>query len=109
MAKTKVPTKPEARPVNPTEVAVAYDLFDLPTAFHKAGLAGLVLLLESLKARRVLKDGDVKSQLNPTSATISFTEPLLQKLMDDVYDARVVEVSVRSKWQGAELKREESV
>jgi len=109
MGKTKVSTKPKARPADPTQVVVTYDLFDLPTAFHKAGLAGLVLLLESLKARRVLKDGDVKCELHSTSATISFTEPLVQKLMDDVYDARVVEVSVRSKWQGAELKREEPV
>ena len=98
-----------AKKPDPTEVTVTYDLFDLPTAFHKAGLAGLVLLIESLKARKLLTGEDARYAVTPTTATVTFTESLLQRLMDDLYDARVVEVAVKAKWAGAEVKREEMV
>jgi CRISPR-associated protein Cmx8 len=106
MGKVKVPKPKLAEPI---EVVVRYDLFDLPTAFHKAGLAGLILLIESLKARRELKASESKYEVSETAAIVTFTEHLVRKLMDDVYDARVVEVAVKSKWQGAEVKREETV
>lgn len=109
MAKTRQPRAPRTKPSEPTEVVVRYDLSLLPTAFHKAGLAGLVLLIESLKARQVLTAGEAKYTMTPTEVTARLTAALLQKLMDDLYDARVVEVAVRSKWQGAEVKREELV
>ena len=44
MAKAKTPAKLKSAPTEPVDVVVSYDLFDLPTAFHKAGLAGLILL-----------------------------------------------------------------
>ena len=109
MAKTKTPAKPKMKLAEPTEVEVTYDLFDLPTAFHKAGLAGLVMLITSLKERRLLNKENVKCELTPTCATVTFTKSLIQHLMDDLYDARIVEVAVRSKWQGATVKREETV
>jgi len=107
MAKVKSPPKPKGKA--PIEIVVNYDLFDLPTAFHKAGLAGLVLLIESLKVRHVLTEGEAKYEMTSTCVTVTFTDVLIQKLMDDVYDAKVVEVSVKSKWPGADLKREETV
>ncbi len=109
MAKAKAAPKPKGAKSVPTEVVVTYDLFDLPTAYHKAGLAGLVLVIESLKARNVLTDETAKYIMTPTRVTVTFTEPMVQALMDDVYGARVVEVKVKSKWAGAELKREETV
>lgn len=98
-----------AKITEPNEVEVRYDLPSLPTPFHKAGLAGLVLLIESLKARQVLTADEAKYTMTPTGVTVTFTETLLQKLMDDLYDAREVEVAVKSKWQGAVIKREEWV
>ncbi|AWM37104.1 hypothetical protein GobsT_49750 [Gemmata obscuriglobus] len=109
MAKTKQPPTPKSKSGDPSEVEVRYDLSVLPTAFHKAGLAGLVLLIESLKQRRALTAEETKCTVAATEVTVTFTEPLLQKLMDDLYDAREVEVAVKSKWQGAEVKREETV
>ena len=106
MGKARAPRAPAAEP---TEVEVRYDLFDLPTAFHKAGLAGLVLLIESLKARHQLTDDEAQYTATATCATVTFTKTLLRKLMDELYDARVVEVAVRSKWPGAVVKREEMV
>jgi CRISPR-associated protein Cmx8 len=106
MAKSKQ-LKPNS--ADPTEVTVTYDLFDLPTAFHKAGLAGLLLLIQSLRQRNILTEFQSRYALAPTSATVTFTEPILQLLMDDLYDASIIEVAVKSKWQGATVKREEVV
>ncbi len=103
--------KAKAPPI--TSVVVRYDLFDLPTAQHKAGLAGLVLQIRSM-AERAAKGGPPKgeevpviAELTPTSATITFTEKAVQGLFDDLYDAQVVEVAVRSRWPGQVPKREE--
>lgn len=97
---------PRAKPAEPTEVVVRYDLTDLPTAFHKAGLAGLILLIDSLKTRKVVTDDEAKYDLSATAATVTFTELGVRKLMDDIYDARTIEVAVKSKWQGAKAARE---
>ena len=35
------------------QVTLTFELFDLPSAQHKAGLAGLLILLESLHSRAV--------------------------------------------------------
>ncbi len=48
---------------------------------------------------------EAKYQASATSATVVFNEVLLQKLMDDVYDAEPKEVAVKNKWQGADLAR----
>ena len=47
----KSTTKPKA--ANPAQVTITYDLFDLPTAQHKAGLAGLLLQIESMQSRKL--------------------------------------------------------
>jgi CRISPR-associated protein Cmx8 len=93
-----------------TSITVKYDLFDLPTAQHKAGLAGLLLQLDSMKARNLPEDAipQVAGQ-TPTTAAIHFTEKSVQALFDDLYDATAEEVVVKSKWQGAKPKREEEV
>ena len=46
MAKTRT----KAEPI--TSVTIPYDLFDLPTAQHKAGLAGLILQIRSMEDAR---------------------------------------------------------
>jgi CRISPR-associated protein Cmx8 len=94
------------------EVVLKYDLFDLPTAQHKAGLAGLILQVRSMAARRLpaeLIPEVIEGQLTPTSAAFRFTERSVQGLFDDLYDARVVEVAVKAKWPGEAPKREEVV
>lgn len=79
-------------------IRVQYDLFELPTPQHKAGLAGFVLLVESLKQRGV---GPLpKISLGATTAEITFTQQSLQVVFDDVYDAQEVEIESRSKWRG---------
>jgi len=107
MAKTKEKTP------SITSVTIKYELFDLPTAQHKAGLAGLVLQIQDMEDRA--KKGSSPSsesipridELSATAATVTFTEASMQSLMDDLYAAQVVEMAVKSKWQGQAPKREE--
>jgi CRISPR-associated protein Cmx8 len=91
VGKARAPKPTDALGPAQPPVEMIYDLFDLPTAFHKAGLAGLVLLMESLKARQVLTADEAKYEMTATRAIVTFTEPLVRKLMDDLYDARKVE------------------
>lgn len=104
MARTRTKAGPS------TSVTIQYDLFDLPTAQHKAGLAGLLLAIQSMKARHRPADTipDVV-ELSPTSATVRFTKKSVQELLDDVYDATVEEVAVRTRWQGVPPRREEEI
>jgi CRISPR-associated protein Cmx8 len=103
-----MPKTPAKATTKAESVTIKYDLFDLPTAQHKAGLAGLILQARSLRER--FRDAPVpEMQVEPTSATVRFTAAAVQRLFDDLYDASWEEVRVRSKWPGAELKREEEV
>ena len=91
-----------------TEVTLHYHLSDLPTAQHKAGLAGLLLLIESMRQRGLgpLPAVDV---LTPTSAQLTFKQEAIQTMFDDLYDAMVVEVVSTTRWKGKDIKREEMV
>src|ERR1017187_5648863 len=100
-----------------TEVTIRYDLFDLPTAQHKAGLAGLVLAIRSLKNRSENDPEAIPPETVPeivegptaTGVTILFKAATLQTLFDDLYDAKMVEVAVKSKWHNTEPKRIDEV
>ncbi|HLN30230.1 MAG TPA: type I-MYXAN CRISPR-associated protein Cmx8 [Gemmataceae bacterium] len=86
-------------------VTIRYDLFDLPTAQHKAGLAGLVLQIRHMQEpnRRVNPHAIPEIvEITPTSATIRFTEESIQGLLDDLYDSCMERVQVKNKWKDAE-------
>jgi CRISPR-associated protein Cmx8 len=91
-------------------VCVTYDLLALPTAQHKAGLAGLLLLIEDMRERGLAEESipAVEEQTAQT-ARVRFTAPSVQGIFNDLYDARVVEVAVAQRWAGAEVKREDVV
>lgn len=116
MAKRKESTKdpPEKKggtkgpPETPSEIELKYNLYDLPSAQHKAGLAGLLLMIESMK-RRKMKDVPKIASLSSTEAVIQVDPRSLQALFDDYYDAQKVEVSSKTKWQGQDPLREEEV
>jgi CRISPR-associated protein Cmx8 len=91
-----------------SEVPLSYSLFDLPTAQHKAGLAGLLLLIDSMQ-QRGLGPLPVVNNLTATSVALTFTQAAMQAIFDDLYDAEVRETQVKQKWQGALPKREELV
>lgn len=87
-------------------IDLCYKLHELPSSQHKAGLAGMLLLIETMKQRRISPVPDVKD-LSNSSVTISFTSDSLQALFDEFYDAEYIEVSVKSKWGSKKPKRVE--
>ncbi len=105
--------KKVANPVAPTSIEVRYDLHDLPSAQHKAGLAGLLLQIENMRERRdagqLGSDREVPEVVEQTATTVvvRFTERSAQDLFDDLYAAETAEVRSKSKWQGAVEKRQD--
>ncbi len=86
----KSTTKPKA--AKPAQVTITYDLFDLPTAQHKAGLAGLLLQIQSMQSRKlpapVFRWDDQQPR---TKVHVEFTPETTGSLFDDLYDAALVE------------------
>ncbi len=91
-----------------TELSLCYSLFDLSTAQHKAGLAGLLLLIDSMR-QRGLGPLPTVNDLTATSVKLTFTQAALQALFDDLYDAELVETSSKRRWPKKDPKREEVV
>jgi len=96
----------KAKAPAPDSLTLEYDLFDLPTAQHKAGLAGMLLLIDSLKEREREPLPEVE-ELTATRARVRFTAASLQTLLDDWFDAEIVEIPKRSKNPKKAPKREE--
>ncbi len=89
------------------KIPLSYSLFDLPTAQHKAGLAGLLLLIESMR-QRGLGPVPIIEEQTATGAKVTVTKESLQALFDDLYDAEFRETESKTKWSKKEPKREES-
>ena len=88
------------------QIILSYDLFNLPSAQHKAGLAGLLLLIESLQQRGVSSLPEVNN-LSATSVKLTFSQNAMQTVFDDLYDAMYVERRSKSKLSNKAIKREE--
>ena len=91
----------------PDSITLEYHLANLPTAQHKAGLAGLLLLIEDLRERG--HDDVPEVCVEQHNARITIAEPQLQTVFDDWYAADWVEVQSASKWSGKTVKRVETV
>ncbi len=89
-------------------IRLEYRLADLPTAQHKAGLAGLVLLIRNLEERGV-EPRPVLVRVDAHAATIELDEAGLRGLFDDLYDGYWTEASYGSKLQNKEPKRIEEI
>lgn len=87
-------------------ISLTFNLNDLPTAQHKSGLAGLVMLIQLLPGG---SNGPEIEVLTPSTARLRLTEDSLQTLFDDLFDARPAEIAVRQKWHGKPPKSERSV
>src|SRR3954452_22196571 len=86
----------------PERITLTFDLHDLPTAQHRAGLAGLILQIDSMgpdghrRDPRLIPEID-EAALTATSARITFTRDSMQGVFDDLYDAKLIEAVVASK------------
>src|SRR4051794_10594381 len=105
--------KKTAKTAAPTSIDVRYKLHDLPSAQHKAGLAGLLLQIENMRERqekgRLPSDCEIPEIVGRTGTTavVRFTVRSTQNLFDDLYAAETVEVRSKSKWQNVTEKRQE--
>jgi CRISPR-associated protein Cmx8 len=79
------------------KLKIEYSLLDLPTAQHKAGLAGLLVMVESMKLRKISPLPEV--DITPTGAAVCFTKESLQVVFDDLFDAELVEKQTSTKWK----------
>ncbi len=70
----------------PDTLELKYDLFSLPTAQHKAGLVGLLLMIESMKARKLSPLPEV-SDLTATGVRVTLTHASMRATFDDLFDA----------------------
>lgn len=87
---------------------LAYQLHELPTAQHKAGLAGLLFLSRSMQSRGL--GGAIEiATLSPGAAEIIVGPEELKATFDDLYAAAWREVPSKSKWPGKEPKRIDEV
>lgn len=87
-------------------ITITYDLFDLPTAQHKAGLAGLLLQIDSMTGRnKPAPTYTFDAAASRTKVEVTFTAETCASLFDDLYDAELVEAKSESKWNGADLVR----
>lgn len=81
-----------------------YRLHELPSAQHKAGLAGLLFHAHSLQSRGAENAIEV-AEMAPDVAEIVIGPESLQATFDDLYAAAWREVFSAAKWQGKEPKR----
>lgn len=81
---------------DPERITLTYDLHDLPTTQHRAGLAGLILQIDAMGPKGYRKDPGLvpvidEASLTATSATIAFTRDSMQGVFDDLYSATLVD------------------
>ena len=83
------------------EVTLAFDLHELPTAQHRAGLSGLIFQIDAMGRdgyQRPDKLVPVIKKLTATTAEIAFTRDSMQGVFDELYVAKPVEVVVETRW-----------
>ena len=95
----------------PERITLTFDIHDLPTAQHRAGLGGLILQIDSMGPDGNKRDprNIPELEVTPTTATITFTPDSMRGVFDDVYAAKPAETVVLSKWQNTPPKRETTI
>lgn len=76
-----------------------YNLAELPSSQHRAGLAGLVLMIRWLKNEPDKKGVCEITQIDETSATLQIDQEGLQFLFDNVYASSLLESGEDKPWE----------
>lgn len=69
----------------PDAIELHYDLSTLPTAQHRAGLAGMAIAIDTMRNRRLPDVPDIRCDAH--SARLVLTKTTLTALFNDLYDA----------------------
>jgi CRISPR-associated protein Cmx8 len=99
--------RPEVDPGIP--LILRWNLHELPSSQHRAGLAGLALSVKFLRRRKDRKGVCSIESLDDDGLTIRVDRQGMQELFDDVYAATIEETASKSKWAGTEPKRVDEV
>ncbi|MBP7676288.1 MAG: type I-MYXAN CRISPR-associated protein Cmx8 [Thermoanaerobaculia bacterium] len=92
--------KGKAAPEENEELVLDYRLIDLPSAQHRAGLAGLVMLVRWLGRAAAPQKGIARLEsIDEAGASFRFDHDGLQRLLDEFYDASEEEVRSSSTWK----------
>lgn len=83
-------------------IELTFDLLTLPTAQHRAGLAGLLVLVESMRRRRLVPLPKLSHV--ETSVRMTLTEKSLSAVLDDLYGAVWEERRSNGKPQGSKIR-----
>lgn len=78
-----------------------YRLHELPSAQHKAGLAGLLFHARNMASRGLANAIEITA-LDPDEAEILLGQEALKATFDDLYDAAPVTIYAKSKFAGKE-------
>src|SRR3989338_4503386 len=71
-------------------VELIYDPFALPTAQHRAGLAGFLVLVDSMRRRKIKVLPEISVHSDGT-VTVALTKKSLASTFNDLYDAATAE------------------
>lgn len=86
------PAAPGSGAADPRELVLAYNLADLPSSQHRAGLAGLVLMCDWLDRNPEARRGTCElTRLDARGATLRIDREGLAALLDQVYGAELEE------------------
>lgn len=90
-------------------IVIQYSLAALPSAQHRAGLAGLVLMVRWLQhVRSVKSEGEVTIDVTEDGATLSIDKPGLKRLLEEHFSTDLREVAhSKKKKDEAPLRVEE--
>jgi CRISPR-associated protein Cmx8 len=71
-------------------ITLDYDLFTLPTAQHKAGLAGLILLVDTMRDREMSPLPEI--EIGQTVCSVTWTKESMQAVFNEWYAPTTVEI-----------------
>jgi CRISPR-associated protein Cmx8 len=87
-------------------VNLTFDSFALPTVQHRAGLAGLLMLVDSMRRRKIKNLPEIS--IAPDSIVrVSLTRKSLASTFNELYDASTEERESPRKWSGKKPLRVE--
>ncbi|HPP03125.1 MAG TPA: hypothetical protein PLX83_21305, partial [bacterium] len=79
---------PKSKKTVQDTLTLEYDLYSLPTAQHKAGLVGLLLMIESMKRREMSPLPNY--EFDDSMVKISFTKDSWDLVLQDLYEGEII-------------------
>ena len=84
------------------EISLEYKLLDLPSSQHKAGLAGLYMMIDWLDKQDINKDLIKRTEITETGLKVILTKRDLKDLFDEIYKPILIDIVSKSEPKGLE-------